>query len=297
MTSPRRDRGRVQRLALPGDGVRGVGAPMGDDLQRPPRAARRCGPTCRDTAARLAAPFRPAPAWRLSVFDLCLDWPATPAPEPVPDAGPDVPVLVLSGRADLRTPLELATRVAATYPRATLLDVPHVGHSVLTSDESRCAVRGLTGLPRWRRARTLHGTARVPRGALPAGVRARDERDHRGATHGRRRAPRPRCDTTRERSVPTVQAQWPARRDGRRDGATRHAPPRGVVPRRARVRQRQQEGQGPRDRHRARRPAHAHAVTSASSITPARRSAAMPSCASSSELNESRISFAPPPST
>jgi hypothetical protein len=54
-----------------------------------------------------------------------------------------VPVLVLSGRADLRTPLELATRVAAAYPRGTLLDVPNVGHSVLGSDRSGCALRGL----------------------------------------------------------------------------------------------------------------------------------------------------------
>ena len=44
-----------------------------------------------------------------------------------------------------------------------------------------------------------------------------------------------------------------------------------------------------------RRRGHTRAV--APVITPARRSAAMPSCASSRELNESRISFAPPPST
>ncbi|RKQ86266.1 pimeloyl-ACP methyl ester carboxylesterase [Solirubrobacter pauli] len=89
------------------------------------------------------APFKPSTVWDGSPLDLCLNWPATPAPEPVPEAGPDVPVLVLSGRADLRTPLELATRVAADYPRATLLDVPHVGHSVISADRSGCAVRGL----------------------------------------------------------------------------------------------------------------------------------------------------------
>ena len=93
--------------------------------------------------ARPFAPFRPSVVWRNSALTACEEWPATAAPEPVPAAGPDVPVLVLSGRADLRTPLELAQRVAAEYPRATLLDVPHVGHSVLTSDPHGCALNGL----------------------------------------------------------------------------------------------------------------------------------------------------------
>ena len=35
-----------------------------------------------------------------------------------------IPVLVLSGRDDLTTPLEAAQRVAAAYPRATLIDIP-----------------------------------------------------------------------------------------------------------------------------------------------------------------------------
>jgi pimeloyl-ACP methyl ester carboxylesterase len=93
--------------------------------------------------ARPFAPFRPSVVWRNSALTACEEWPATAVPEPVPAAGPDVPVLVLSGRADLRTPLELAQRVAAAYPRATLLDVPHVGHSVLTSDPHGCALNGL----------------------------------------------------------------------------------------------------------------------------------------------------------
>jgi hypothetical protein len=106
------------------------------------------------------------------VLGECQKWPATAAPEPVPDAGPDVPVLVLVGRADLRTSLELAQQVAAAYPRATLLDVPHVGHSVLTTDASECAVRGLaaflagrtpqrcTGKPALRAGRYLPASAR-----------------------------------------------------------------------------------------------------------------------------------------
>ena len=86
-------------------------------------------------------PFAPfsaetvAPHRRL--LDWCESWPATPAPEPPPAITPDVPVLVLSGREDLITPLEQAREVAATYPRATLLEIPHVGHSVL--NDSACA--------------------------------------------------------------------------------------------------------------------------------------------------------------
>ena len=114
-----------------------------------PRSSRRAAMRAflRASAAR-TAPFRPLAAWDLSVYDSCRGWPATPAPEPVADAGPDVPVLVVSGRADLRTPLELAQRVAGAYPRATLLDVPHVGHSVFIADGSGCALRGLSAFLR-----------------------------------------------------------------------------------------------------------------------------------------------------
>jgi pimeloyl-ACP methyl ester carboxylesterase len=72
---------------------------------------------------------------------LCADWPSTPAPAPVAYPGPDVRVLVLSGREDLRTPLEDARRTAGQYPNAKVLPVPDVGHSVLGSDTSGCAVR------------------------------------------------------------------------------------------------------------------------------------------------------------
>lgn len=118
----------------------------------------------RQLGAAPFAPFKPSTVWKGSVLDLCLQWPATATPEPVADAGPDVPVLVLSGRADLRTPLELATRVAAAYPRATLLDVPHVGHSVLSADRSNCAVNGLRTF--------LAGAAPAPCTAVPAPVTA-----------------------------------------------------------------------------------------------------------------------------
>lgn len=91
------------------------------------------------------APFGPE-ALASSSAALCLGWPATPHPPYVPSAnqGPDVPVLVLAGRDDLRTPLEDARRTAGQYPRATVVAVPNTGHSVLGTDLSGCAVRALT---------------------------------------------------------------------------------------------------------------------------------------------------------
>jgi pimeloyl-ACP methyl ester carboxylesterase len=69
----------------------------------------------------------------------CLVWPnAAPAPAP-PGPLPAVPTLVLSGQADVRTPLEDARAVAARIPGSTLLAVPFTGHSVLGSDLSGCA--------------------------------------------------------------------------------------------------------------------------------------------------------------
>jgi pimeloyl-ACP methyl ester carboxylesterase len=91
------------------------------------------------------APFDPQLTWDNGPGELCTDWPATAAPEPVAIAGPDVPVLVLSGRDDIRTPLEDAQRVAAAYPHATVLTVPGTGHSVLTSETGDCALTGLLG--------------------------------------------------------------------------------------------------------------------------------------------------------
>jgi pimeloyl-ACP methyl ester carboxylesterase len=76
---------------------------------------------------------------------LCVGWPATPrAPLPPGVAGgPDLPVLILAGREDLRTPLENQRRAAAQLPGARVLAVPNAGHSVLAGDLSGCAVEAL----------------------------------------------------------------------------------------------------------------------------------------------------------
>jgi pimeloyl-ACP methyl ester carboxylesterase len=75
----------------------------------------------------------------------CLAWPnAAPAPAP-PGPLPAVPALLLSGRGDVRTPLQNARAVAARIPGSTLLAVAFTGHSVLGSDFSRCSRAALAG--------------------------------------------------------------------------------------------------------------------------------------------------------
>ena len=90
------------------------------------------------------APFSPSTVLLGSLTNFCSTWPPTPKPEAVPYAGPNVPVLVLSGRQDLRTPLESARRTAQQYPNAKLIAVPGAGRSVLSTDGSGCALAGLT---------------------------------------------------------------------------------------------------------------------------------------------------------
>jgi pimeloyl-ACP methyl ester carboxylesterase len=73
---------------------------------------------------------------------MCRRWPEA-APGPFVPAGPlpDVPVLMLSGEVDLRTPVETAATAAADWPNAQRLTVPGTGHSTLSADFSGCAQR------------------------------------------------------------------------------------------------------------------------------------------------------------
>ena len=78
----------------------------------------------------------------------CMGWNvASPAPG-APGPLPDVPVLILSGRADLRTPLEDASMLATRFPQAKLVDVPKTGHSVLTGETGNCAQLAVTAFLR-----------------------------------------------------------------------------------------------------------------------------------------------------
>ena len=111
-------------------------------------------------------------------------------------------MLVLSGRADLRTPLEDARRTAAQYPNAKLLAVPGVGHSVLGTDVSGCAVKGMIAFLRAQTIAPCSKTAGLAplqnlSGALRPGDRRSAAPDHaqrasrpdvqRGRRHAHRR--------------------------------------------------------------------------------------------------------------
>jgi pimeloyl-ACP methyl ester carboxylesterase len=70
----------------------------------------------------------------------CEAWPTPAGRAPLASNPlPDVPVLVVSGDRDMRTPTADARAVAARFPHAQLLVVPGVGHSVITHDVSQCA--------------------------------------------------------------------------------------------------------------------------------------------------------------
>jgi pimeloyl-ACP methyl ester carboxylesterase len=97
---------------------------------------------------------------------LCLGWPSTPEPPAPSSTGPDVPVLVLGGREDLRTPLEDQRRAAAQFPNAKVVGVPGVGHSVLGSDLSGCAQDAVTAFLFGRKRLTCERVRLVPL-ALP----------------------------------------------------------------------------------------------------------------------------------
>jgi pimeloyl-ACP methyl ester carboxylesterase len=113
--------------------------------QTPPDPGQRKG----QAAARAAAqpdsafyPFDRGTALHSDLIELCDRWPnATAEPANGPGPLPDVPVLLLEGQDDLRTPVENAQRVASAFPRATLLVAPATGHSVLGSDTSSCSQR------------------------------------------------------------------------------------------------------------------------------------------------------------
>ena len=89
-------------------------------------------------------PFDTATAAGNDFIRMCRRWPeASPAPPPPVQLGalPDVPVLMVSGELDLRTPVEAARGALADWPNARLLLAPDTGHSTLSADLSGCALR------------------------------------------------------------------------------------------------------------------------------------------------------------
>jgi pimeloyl-ACP methyl ester carboxylesterase len=121
--------------------------------EAPFRWTRTAGPNQR--AREITAAARAIPSSRLGPFSrevpllsgiagACLGWPAASPPPAAPGALPNVPTLVVEGRADLRTPLTDAEQLKGRIPAAQVLPVPFVGHSVLGSDPSRCGEAAVT---------------------------------------------------------------------------------------------------------------------------------------------------------
>ena len=101
-------------------------------------------------------------------------------------------MLVLAGRADLRTPLEDARRTAAQYPNAQLLAVRDVGHSVLDSEVSGCVLAATVGF--------LRGHAVEPVAVWPSpACRPSRTRPRRSA-----RCARPRCPALAGRTLSAI---------------------------------------------------------------------------------------------
>jgi len=91
------------------------------------------------------APFDLNTVTASSVGRSCILWPQTPTvPAGDPTALPDVPVLVLSGDQDLRTPNEDAKATAARFPDSSYVQVPGNGHDELGGDVTGCARQALT---------------------------------------------------------------------------------------------------------------------------------------------------------
>jgi len=126
-------------------------------------------PKARIAAARTAifalpetafAPFDRGTVVRSDLLALCAGWPAASPPPPAATGPfPNVPVLMLEGEDDLRTPVEGARRVAASFPQARLVISASTGHSALGSDPSVCARRAFD--------RFFRGTA-IPSRCPPA---------------------------------------------------------------------------------------------------------------------------------
>jgi pimeloyl-ACP methyl ester carboxylesterase len=120
-------------------------------------------------AGQPSGTFGPFGNWaaRMGTASLCLEWPSPSGNTPLgPGPFPDVPVLLVNGGYDLRTPVVNAVAIARQFPQSHLIVVPGVGHSVLTADFSFCAARAVR---QWILGAALPASAECPRG--PALVR------------------------------------------------------------------------------------------------------------------------------
>jgi pimeloyl-ACP methyl ester carboxylesterase len=141
--------------------------------QTPPDPGQRRGQAATVAASEPDSAFYPfdrGTALHTDLIALCDRWPnAAAQPANGPGPLPDVPVLLLEGQDDLRTPVENARRVASAFPHALLVVAPATGHSALGSDTSSCSQRAFNAFftahpvkTRCRRARRAFRPAPPP---------------------------------------------------------------------------------------------------------------------------------------
>ncbi len=89
------------------------------------------------------APFDPGTILRASYVGDCLRWPQDVPHPPFAGPLPDVPALLLGGRADLRTPIENALQTAAQLPHSSVVALQGSGHDAIDNDITGCVARAL----------------------------------------------------------------------------------------------------------------------------------------------------------
>ncbi len=99
----------------------------------------------RSLPGRPFSPFDLATALTSQQIGLCIGWPNATAGFAAAGPVPNVPTLVISGAADIRTPAEDAFVIRSLIPAAQFAIVPFTGHSTLAGDLSAdgCAARAV----------------------------------------------------------------------------------------------------------------------------------------------------------
>ncbi|MEU5880072.1 alpha/beta fold hydrolase [Spirillospora sp. NPDC047279] len=104
-------------------------------------------------------------AWTSISYDqgnACIRWPDRHGPvQPTGGPFPDVPVLVVSGDLDANTPTEVGRQAARQFRRATVVEVPNVGH-VAEQEPSGCVAAIQTGFIRGLRVPDTFCLADIP---------------------------------------------------------------------------------------------------------------------------------------
>jgi pimeloyl-ACP methyl ester carboxylesterase len=122
----------LDRLALLRGRVHGAEA---EDVNAALGIATRCDDAATGAVSGVRPGTAPFGSWASSlVADLnasCKGWPELPTGR-IHTSPADVPLLILSGSRDIRTPTAWAREVAKSFPHATLVVAPGAGHAVLS---------------------------------------------------------------------------------------------------------------------------------------------------------------------